>query len=317
MRSTRGIGGETKAEAAAWLVRLHADDRSSADEDAFRAWVASKPENGRAFEAVTNVWDLSAGLGAAKASRPLAMRRRSVLAGFAAAAAAGAGFAVWQQAYAGVYETAVGEQERVVLSDGTRALLDTNTRLRERFTASLRAVELDRGRVDFRVKSDAHRPFVVEAGEQRILANRTTFDVRRDGSRLSVVLLDGRATVLAPSRAPAQRLTLERGDRAVLAENVAAHVDRPNLAPLVAWQTGQAIFDSETLAEAAAEMNRYSTVRLVVDDRAVARLKLSGVYSVGDNEAFARSVSQLLPVIVEHYADHITLVRDQSRMPEG
>jgi transmembrane sensor len=240
-----------------------------------------------------------------------------VLAGVGALTAAGAGLAVWDVAYAGVYETDVGEQKHVTLSDGTQVFLDTDTRIRERYTSSVRDVELDRGRADFRVKPDPHRPFVVEAAGHRIVADRTTLDVRRDGSRVSVVLLQGRATVLANAQTPTRRLVLSRGERAIVAQNVAIHVDRPNLAPLTAWQTGQAIFESDTLAAAAAEMNRYSSVRLVVDDPFVAQLRLSGVYRVGDNEAFAHSVAQLLPVSVEHYPDHIALVRDESRTPKG
>lgn len=319
MHPTRGIGPETKAEAAAWLVRLHADDRAKVDEDAFRSWLASKPENARAFEAVTTIWDLAEGLRPANAlsKRPPALRRRTVLTGLGTVAVAGAGFAVWQNAYAGIYETRIGEQKHVTLSDGTRAFLDTDTRLRERYTESVRAVELERGLVDFRIKPDLHRPFVVDAAGQRVVADRTTLDVRRDGDRISVVLLQGRATVLAVAPAARPRLVLERGERAIVAENIAPRIDRPNLAPLTAWQYGQAMFESETLAAAAAEMNRYSTIRLEVDDPLVANLKLSGVYRVGDNTAFARSVSQLLPVIIEHYPDHIVLVRDESRMPEG
>jgi transmembrane sensor len=319
MQATRGIQPGTKAEAAAWLVRLHADDRSEADEHAFRSWLDSKPDNARAFEAVTTIWDTAQRLHAAPAQslRPAIVRRRTVLAGLGSLAAASAGFAVWQEAYAGVYETAIGEEKRVTLSDGTEAFLDTDTRFRARYTSSMRAVELDRGRVNFRVRPEPRRPFVVEAAGQRIVADRTTFDVRRDGDRVSVVLLEGRATVLADARATLSRLVLDRGQRAIVAANLAVHVDKPNLAPLIAWQLGQAMFDGETLADAAAEMNRYSTVRLEVADPAVAKLRLSGVYRVGDNDAFARSVSQLLPVIVEHYPDHIELVRDESRMPEG
>ncbi|HTT83620.1 MAG TPA: FecR domain-containing protein [Rhizomicrobium sp.] len=319
MQTTRGIGPETKVEAAAWLVRLHADDRCRADEDAFRTWLGSKPENARAFEAVTTVWDLSEALRAENSllERSTALRRRAVLAGLGTVAFAGAGFAVWQQAYAGVYETEIGEQKHVTLSDGTRAFLDTDTRLRERYTQSLRAVQLDRGLVDFRIKPELRRPFMVDAAGQRILADRTTLDVRRDGNRVSVVLLEGRATVLAVAATARRRLALERGERAIMADNIAPRIDRPNLAPLLAWQTGQAMFESESLAAAAAEMNRYSTVPIVINDAAIANLKLSGVYRVGDNIAFARSVSQLLPVVVEHYPDHIELVRDESRMPEG
>jgi transmembrane sensor len=156
---------------------------------------------------------------------------------------------------------------------------------------------------------------MVEAAGQRIVAERTTLDVRRDGDRVSVVLLQGRATVLAT--APARRVVLARGQRAIVAANIALRVDRPNLAPLVAWQTGQAIFESDTLAAAAAEMNRYSSTPLVIDDPLIASMKISGVYRVGDNEAFAHSVAQLLPVMIERASDHIALVRDESRMPSG
>ena len=321
MQFTNGISPETKAEAAAWLVRLHADDRTVADEKAFRAWLAAKPENSRAFEAVTTLWDVADGLREATAAgtRPrVVLRRRTVLASLGSLAAAGAGLGVWEEAFAGVYQTDVGEQKHVVLSDGTQVFLDTDTRIRERYTSSLREVELDRGRANFRVRPDPGRPFVVEAAGQRVVADRTILDVRRDGNHVSVLLLQGRATVLSSARvAPAPRLVLARGERAIVAENAVIRVDRPNLAPLTAWQTGQAIFESETLVAAAAEMNRYSTVRLLVDDPVIANLKLSGVYRVGDNEGFAHSVSQLLPVTIERYPDHIELVRDESRMPEG
>lgn len=320
MKATNGIAPETKAEAAAWIVRLHADHRSGKDENAFRAWLLLKPENSRAFEAVTTLWDTADGLRAVPGLSPRLgerLHRRTVLACVGALTAAGAAFAVWDVAYAGVYETDIGEQKHVTLSDGTQVFLDTNTRIRERFTSSLREVELDRGRANFRVKPDFKRPFVVEVSGQRILADRTTLDVRRDGDRVSVVLLQGRATVLATAPAALERRVITRGERAIVAQNVAMHVDKPDLAPLVAWQMGQAIFENDTLTAAVAEMNRYSNVRLIVDDPLIAKLRLSGVYRVGDNEAFAHSVAQLLPIMVERYPDHIALVRDESRMPEG
>jgi len=320
MKPSAGIGPEAKAEAAAWLARLHADDRSDADENAFRTWLAAKPENARAFEAVTNLWDLADGLRmvpVASARSRLRIRRRTVIASLGSLAAAAGGLAFWEEAYAGVYQTTVGEQKRVTLSDGTQCFLDTDTRIRERSSASLRTVELDRGRADFRVKQDNRRPFVVEAANQRIVAEQSTLDVRRDGGRISVVLLEGRATVATAARALAQPVVLTRGERAVVAENMPIRVDRPNLSPLIAWQTGQAMFENDTLAAAAAEMNRYSTIPLTVDDPVIARLKLSGVYRVGDNDAFAHSVALLLPVTLERYPDHIAIVRDESRMPEG
>ena len=68
------------------------------------------------------------------------------------------------------------------------------------------------------------------------------------------------------------------------------------------------MFDKENLAQAAEEMNRYSTARLEVDP-SVAGLKVSGMYRVGDNGAFARSLAKLLPIAVRQSGDTLVAYR--------
>jgi transmembrane sensor len=307
-----------RAEAAAWLARLRADDRSPADERASQAWLAADASHVAAFEAINVMWDAAGGLAHTKARRAPSLQRRAVLAGLGTFVVLGAGFSGWENAYAGVYETDVGEQKHVALDDGTQIFLDTDTRIRVRFDATQRSVELDRGRANFRVAPDVKRPFVVRAAGQEIVASRTTFDVRRDGDRISVVLIAGKAALRS---ATAQRAKtpdiLTPGERAVATASDVVRHDKPNLTPLLAWQTGQAIFENEELADAASEMNRYTTMKLVVGDPTIARLRMSGVYRVGDNAAFARSVAALLPVTLEFFSDHVELVRDVNRTPEG
>lgn len=312
---------QIKAEAAAWLSRLRADDRSEADACAFQAWLAADARHAAAFEAINAVWDAAGGLArdvrARKALRGSVTRRRAVLAGVGTFIAASAGFSVWESAYAGVYETDVGEQKHVALDDGTQVFLDTDTRIRVRYSAALRKIELDRGRADFRVAPDSRRPFVVRAAGQEIVATRTTFDVRRDGDRVSVVLIAGKAALKSGTPLlPKAQDVLTAGER-VVATTTEFKRDKPNLVPLLAWQTGQAIFENERLADAAAEMNRYTTMKLAVGDPTIAGLRMSGVYRVGDNASFARSVATLLPVTLEIFPDRIELMRDPTRTPEG
>ena len=309
------IAKTARAEAAAWLARLRADDRTPADERAFQAWLAADASHIAAFEAINAMWDAAGGMARARPSRTPSLRRRAVLAGLGTFVALGAGFS-WENADAGVYETDVGEQKHVALDDGTQVFLDTDTRIRVRFDTALRSVELDRGRANFRVAPDAKRPFVVRAADQEIVASHTTFDVRRDGDRVSVVLIAGKAALKssAPQRAPD---ILTPGERVVAMTSDVVKHDKPNLTPLLAWQTGQAIFENEKLADAAAEMNRYTTMKLEVGDPSIAGLRMSGVYRVGDNAAFARSVAALLPVTLEFFPDRVELVRDVNRTPEG
>jgi transmembrane sensor len=303
-RSIRDI----RAEAAAWLARLHADDRGPADEEGFKAWLSADLAHAAAFEAVDHAWSLAGGL--SRKSRPRSIvSRRAVMAGGAGIAMVAAGtFSFMAQSSARTYQTEVGEQKHVSLDDGSQLFLNAETRLTVRFTEKQRSVELAYGRANFQVVADARRPFVVEAAQRRIIANQCNFDVRCEDGKVQIVLIRGEAGFqpAGVQTAQASREILRAGDR-ILADGSHARRDRPNLTPLLAWQTGSAIFENETLASAVQEMNRYSSEKLELADASVEALRVSGVYRVGDNAAFARSISRLLPVNVERQANPLVL----------
>jgi transmembrane sensor len=317
MSVMKSISPEILAEGAAWLARLHADDKSPADEGAFRAWLAADPRRVAAFEIVTEVWDVAGAAGGEASKRaaaaPVPTRRRMMFAGAGSLAAFGMGFVVWQRASAGVYETVVGEQKHVVLGDGTQVFLDTDTCIRTSYDNRMRVVAVDRGRCNFHVTGGDLRPFAVDAAAQRISAGTATFDVRRDGNEVCVVLVQGTARVGGRDVAEASRTVLNPGERLVVSGG-SARIDKPNLVPLLAWQTGQAVFDNETLFEVVREMNRYSLVKIVAADPAVAGMRISGVYRVGDNVAFAHSIAALLPIALEIDAKQVRLSAGQDAM---
>jgi transmembrane sensor len=306
------IPAEIRAEAAAWLARLRADDKNAVDEAAFRSWLAKDPRHARAFESVTELWEAAgAAWDAPVVQEPrFVFPRRALLASVGSLAAAGVVMTVWQGAEAGVFETGVGEQKHAVLPDGTQVFLDTDSRIAARFDGQTRLVALDRGRCNFHVRDSDSRPFVVDAARHEIVAAHATFDVRRDDEAVCVVLVQGSATIAPQGSGPRQ--SLQKGDRA-LAGPHGITKDRPNLVPLLAWQTGQAVFDNETVAEAIREMNRYSVVKIAADDTDVEKMRISGVYHVGDNVAFAHSVAALLPVILEVDSNQVRLALDHAR----
>lgn len=316
-RDVSKISPETKAEAAAWLARLRAEDKNPADERAFRTWLADDSRHAAAFEGITEVWELAGSAWTEPVATPVrevvTTRRRAIFGSLATAASVGVAFTVWQRAFAGVYETGIGEQKHIVLADGTQVFLDTDTRIHASYDSRMRMVSLERGRCNFHVMESDARPFVVDAAAQRIVAARTNFDVRRDGDEVCVVLTQGSAVAEDAADAAQDRKVLKAGDRLVRSGG-RARVDRPNLLPLLAWQTGQAVFDNETIAGAAREMNRYSVIKIDASDPAVARMRISGVYRVGDNAAFARSMAALLPVILEIQSDQVRLVADEARV---
>ncbi len=309
-------------EAAIWLARLRADDRSLEDERAFRSWLMADPRHASAFEAVNGMWDsvgaLSRDLRNGEVPLESGFSRRALLSGgVGLAVVAGGTIAFVQSAAAEVYRTDVGEQKHVTLKDGTGVFLDTDTKLVVDFNDKDRKVDLRYGRANFRVAPDASRSFAVVAAQKLVIGTRSTFDVRRYGDDISVLLIHGRATVKsAATDAEAERL-LSDGERLSFVSGQSPKLDKPNLLPLLAWHTGQAIFENSLLTDVVLEMNRYSTIKLEVDDTRIARMKVSGVYRVGDNANFARSLARLLPVEIRVVDDRIQLVGDDARMLQG
>jgi transmembrane sensor len=314
--------GAPVKEAAVWLARLRADDRSLEDERAFRSWLMADPRHAAAFEAVNGVWDsvgaLSRDMRNGEVQLESGFSRRAMLSGgLGLAVAAGGTFAFVQSAAAEVYQTDVGEQKHVTLKDGTGVFLDTDTKLVVDFNDKNRKVNLRYGRANFRVAPDAKRSFAVEAAQKLVIGTRSTFDVRRDGDEISVLLIHGRATVKNTAADADAGRPLSDGERLSFTSGQSPRLDKPNLLPLLAWHTGQAIFENSVLTDVVLEMNRYSTIKLEVDDTRIARMKVSGVYRVGDNANFARSLSRLLPVEIRVVDDRIQLVGDDARILQG
>ena len=315
-------GAPEVKEAAIWLARLRADDRSTEDERAFRAWLTADARHAAAFELVNSVWDsvgaLSRDLRNGKVELESSFNRRALLmGGVSLAVAAGGTVAFMASAAAEVYKTEIGEQKHVTLKDGTGLFLDTDTKLVVDFTDKSRKVDLRYGRANFRVAPDAKRAFAVEAAQKLVIGTRSNFDIRRDGDNISVLLIHGLATVKSASADGDAGHQLSDGERLSFTSGQSPKLDKPNLLPLLAWHTGQAIFENSALSDVVEEMNRYSTIKLEVDDARISRLKVSGVYRVGDNTNFARSLSRLLPIEIRVANDAIQLVGDDARMLQG
>jgi transmembrane sensor len=292
------------AEASVWIARI-SGPHSEPAKKGLRRWLAESKSHQRAFNLATDIWDEAGSLrGCAAAhlvrSNPaIATTRyaRAALAVSVACVAVAAAFAVYMHR-AGV-ATGVGEQRLVTLDDGSKILLNTSTRLVVRYDKFARRVDLEKGEALFDVIKNPHRPFVVMAGGREVTALGTSFDVRRDGTQITVTLLEGKVTVAAVSETqdaavslPAEVEVLHPGQRLTFAAGRAPLLDRPQIQKVTDWQRGQVSLDNLSLADAVAEMNRYSVVQIRIERAEAAKVRVSGIFRAGDSMSFARAVSQ-------------------------
>ena len=98
---------------------------------------------------------------------------------------------------ANTYSTGIGERSNITLSDRSVISLNTDSRVVVEFTEDdpIRRVELLKGHAHFEVKSDP-RPFEVFAGDRRILALGTSFDIKLDtNTGLMITLVEGHLAI--------------------------------------------------------------------------------------------------------------------------
>src|SRR5262249_24675475 len=118
--------------------------------------------------------------------------RRPFIVAFATVLLAALGVAWFVSASPEEFHTRFGERRSILLSDGSRIGLNTESRIHVRLSNNRRLVELDTGEALFQVAHDSRRPFEVKVGKVLLRAVGTEFNVDLRASRTTVTVLEGR-----------------------------------------------------------------------------------------------------------------------------
>ena len=314
------LSEEVRAQAAAWIAQLHDEKRSPNLEAQIHAWLGESENHRRAFDRMKLVWERAGQIRLRARGDTSAIRsgRRARFPAWAAALAASllvvVVAAVVYHWHDNALVTGVGQRDVRLLPDGTRVVLNTNTRVEVKYDERARRVRLIRGEARFDVSKRPTWPFIVSVNGQAIRALGTSFIVRQGESQdLSVTLVEGRISVTPIARndeAPvSDPQVLQPGQRLVLSQHHAPAVDRPELTRITAWERGSVDFDNTPLKDAANEMNRYTTTRITVPDAEVAQLRIGGVFHAGNADEFVKIATQLFGLRADRNGGDIVLSR--------
>jgi len=310
-----------KHAAARWFARRRSGAMTTQELRELEVWLEQDPAHRAAYDHLARLW------GGADAARndPEVMQMREAAArsqvlrrwrNFAALAASfvmvcfvGAGVANWATAGRDAspalvsgpdhqeFRTSVGQTATVTLTDGSVVTLDANSVLRTRTTWNRRYAELARGRAFFRVSHQPTRPFVVLANGRTVTALGTSFEVSVDEGRFEVTLVSGKVRVEQPvpedaaSPLAKPRSTMLRpGTKLTAPDDGAWQVATADIPKETSWVDGLLRFRNEPLGKVAAELNKYSERKIVINDPAVAERPIQGAFAAGDVDEFVRAV---------------------------
>jgi transmembrane sensor len=197
------------------------------------------------------------------------------------------------------YKTTTGVIREVKLPDNSLVKLNTRSQITVTYALHARNVNLDYGEASFDVVRNPDRPFNVRAGKREFQADGTRFIVRViDPDNVELTVTEGEVKVVyAPPRLPQtpeeKRANLTFGEQTLTALQTArVQPGYQSVRELItgekeareAWLDGKIIFDRTPLADALAEVDRYTNIEFIVADEKLRNVRVAGDFRAGDIE---------------------------------
>lgn len=307
--------------AASWIRRKEFGDWNDAAMHECAAWLEQSVLHRVAYLRLEEGWKRTERLAALREpafrrAHPLrATRNRTGLFRIATAAVVVAviGFVAGPNLFGAsddVYSTPVGGRTILTLFDGSHVELNTDTVLR--LGKNRRSATLVKGEAFFDIKHDEKNPFIVHASGHRITDLGTKFTVRdTTPGTLEVALMEGKARIENTETQLSNHSTvLKPGDTAIASASGLKVTRKPvqTLVNAISWRNGMVVFRHMSLADAAAEFNRYTQKKLIIDPK-VAHLTIDGTFATENPETFARLLRVALGLTIQSRAQHIIITR--------
>ena len=198
--------------------------------------------------------------------------------------------------------TALGEMRQIGLEDGSQMHLNTRSNVEVTFEKHYRLAQIFQGEAFFDITPDPDRPFFIDSQGTLVRVLGTKFNVRLYPDKTVVSVLEGSVSVsrgaFTSAGVKVGDYTLISSDQAVvpLSEAQAEVVLKRgiDINQVLAWTENRMVFKDDTLSEIISEFNRYIDVPLVFEDDAIGQLKMTGVFSTDDTDAFLAVLSQTM-----------------------
>ncbi|MDI6024913.1 FecR family protein [Corticibacterium sp. UT-5YL-CI-8] len=297
-------------EAMDWFLRLRSVPAGSDVAEDFACWLNASKAHSQAWEKANQTWQV---MGEVQPEyehlwRPgfIAPRRRGrrLLWGAGIGAALVAGLFLFLAMPSLVLRlradhlTQTAELQTITLEDGSTIELGAASAIATSFTAFGRHVTLLAGEAFFDVRSDAARPFTVEAGGVEVSVIGTAFDVSLSETQTTVQLARGVVALSSESK-PGKSLELAPGEMATV-----SHADGMTVRSTIAqediasWRSGRLFVSDVSIGEVAEALQRYHAAWISIPDGSLAAQRVTGLYDL-------KNPDRALGALVEPYGGKV------------
>ncbi|TAN66248.1 MAG: DUF4880 domain-containing protein [Methylobacter sp.] len=313
-----GLDNDIDEQAAAWFIRLRADNVSGEEKGAFLRWLNQDDAHRDTFNEISKLWGdadlLQALVETGQKHRIAPCKKTTAVNKFKLplAMAAGLALALLFQGELAIlmqsdYSTRIGERKTVYFDDGSTAMLNTDSSIAVSMDGPQRRVELLKGEAYFEVKPDPNRPFIVQAGHSATRVLGTRFFVHEKSDSDEVKVVSGRVEV-------GNRHSLE--PPLILHDREAVSVDAEGLgetrlldsALTTSWVNGFLVFENASLESVISQIRRYRRGMVVYKDNTLRKLEINGRINLRESDDMLKVLGKNLSVRMTYLSDWLVIV---------
>jgi transmembrane sensor len=203
------------------------------------------------------------------------------------------------QTLAADYRTQTGEQEKVVLADGSQLIMNTATSVDIAYSDYERRLILRQGEIYITTAPDVRqaRPLLVQTRHGTAQALGTQFNVRLKPHETRVSVQQGQVKLRSGNGL--HSLMIASGNQAGLSNDAVTDLT-PNTNES-AWLDGKLVAEQMRLGAFLDELSRYRS-GVIRYDQTVANMVVSGVFPLLDTDRVLQSLLQALPLRIDYFS---------------
>jgi transmembrane sensor len=315
----------TKAlhDATNWYVQLTSGTATEQDRQAWKAWLNADHSNKLAWQQVEEVTNCFMGLNAKTSiavlnrtyASSVSTGRRQVLKNLSLLFAfSSAGWLTYREKpwyhFMADYTTAKGEVQTFRLDDGTKLVLNTDTKVSIHFDEQVRSVRLLQGEVYVETAEETnpvYRPFIVQTMHGTVTALGTRFSTRIYKNRSCVNVFE-HAVEVRPIDGLGDKVVVNAGEEVKFTSMLFQQKMLFDMSAADAWTKGFIIIDNMPLAKVIDELSRYRH-GVVRCDPAIADLEISGAFPITDVDAALLSIAKTLSIRIESFTPYMVMLK--------
>lgn len=318
---------EIDSRAREWMSSLYSGKMTEQGRAGFQSWLAESPDHRAAFQMLNDIWtsldrvrDIENGaMGVTQNSSNVAppFKRRFMricvnltLAAGIAALAILATFHFTHPLDERHLASEVGEIRTLGLVDGSQLVLRADSEIVASMSRAGRSVTIERGGAYFEVSRDEQRPFVVSAGDIDIRVRGTGFDVLKGPSSVRVSVTHGRVAVAHLTHT----VELTGGQQlTIAADGTFGAIVEFDPKQVLGWRDGRFSYINARLADIVADINRYQTVKVEIEDQALEDLRVTTMFRIENADQMLAGIEATEPLTIVRSPSSIAIRRREDR----